>query len=124
MRTSPGSTPSRSSSCACWSASLAGRTFRDEWSMSTLPSSVPGVLGNTSLSQFDVIIIGSGAGGSMAARTLTQVGGQKVLILEAGPNYFMGLDDPAPNRPIPLFSNDELKLNERRFIRQDPFLEP
>lgn len=46
--------------------------------MSSLPSSVPGVLGNTSLSQFDVIIIGSGAGGSMAARTLTVVGGKKV----------------------------------------------
>jgi choline dehydrogenase-like flavoprotein len=92
--------------------------------MSTLPSSVPGVLGNTSLSQFDVIIIGSGAGGSMAARTLAKVGGKKVLILEAGPNYFMGLDDPAPNRPVPLFSNDELKLSERRLISQDPFLEP
>ena len=92
--------------------------------MSTLPSTVPGVLGNTSLSQFDAIIIGSGAGGSMAARTLAKVGGKKVLILEAGPNYFMGLDDPAPNRPIPLFSNDELKLSQRGFIRQDPFLEP
>lgn len=92
--------------------------------MSTLPSAVFGVLGNTSLSRFDVIIIGSGAGGSVAARTLTKVGGKKVLILEAGPNYFMGLDDPAPDRPIPLFSNDELKLNERGFIRQDPFLEP
>ncbi len=92
--------------------------------MSALPSAVPGVLGNTSLGQFDVIIIGSGAGGSMAARTLAKVGGKKVLVLEAGPNYFLGLDDPAPSRPTPLFSNDELKMNTRGFIRQDPFLEP
>jgi len=92
--------------------------------MSTLPSKVPGVLGNTSLSQFDVIIIGSGAGGSMAARTLAVVGDKKVLILESGPNYFVGLDDPAPKMPVPLFSNDEIKLSVRNFIDQDPFLEP
>lgn len=92
--------------------------------MSTLPSAVPGVLGNTSLSQFDVIIIGSGAGGSMAARTLTVVGGKKVLVLESGPNYFMGLDNPAPNMPVPLFGNDEIKLTVRNFINQDPLLEP
>ncbi len=92
--------------------------------MSALPSAVPGILGNTSLSQFDVIIIGSGAGGSMAARTLCVAGGKKVLVIEAGPNYFIGLDDPAPNMPIPLFSNDELKLSVRELIDQDPFLEP
>src|SRR5438034_2442550 len=92
--------------------------------MSSLPSVIPGVLGNSSLSQFDYIIIGSGAGGSVAARTLTVVGGKKVLLLEAGPNYFIGLDDPAPNMPIPLFSNDELKLQVRPFINQDLFLEP
>lgn len=88
------------------------------------PSSVTGVLGNTGLSQFDVIIIGSGAGGSMAARTLAVVGGKKVLVLEAGPNYFTGLDDPSPNMPVPLFSNDELKMSVRRLIQQDPLLEP
>jgi gluconate 2-dehydrogenase alpha chain len=92
--------------------------------VSALPSAVPGVLGNTSLADFDVIIIGSGAGGSVAARTLTVVGKKKVLILEAGPNYFMGLDDPAPGMPVPLFSNDELKLSTRPFINQDLFLEP
>jgi len=92
--------------------------------MSVTPSRVPGVLGNTSLSQFDVIIIGSGAGGSMAARTLIVAGGKKVLVLEAGPNYFTGLDDPSPNMPIPLFSNDELKMSVRGLISQDPFLEP
>jgi len=92
--------------------------------MSNLPSKVPGILGNTSLSQFDVIIVGSGAGGATAARTLTVAGGQKVLILETGNNYFLGLDDPAPQMPIPLFSNDEIKLSVRRFIDQDPFLDP
>ncbi len=92
--------------------------------MSRLPSAVPGVLGNTSLTQFDALIIGSGAGGSVAARTLTVVGGKKVLVLEAGPNYFMGLDDPAAGMPVPLFSNDELKLSVRPFINQSLFLEP
>src|SRR5437762_5140394 len=92
--------------------------------MSRLPSAVPGVLGNTSLAQFDAIIIGSGAGGSVVARALTVVGQKKVLVLEAGPNYFMGLDDPAAGMPIPLFSNDELKLSLRPFINQSLFLEP
>ena len=92
--------------------------------MSTLPSKVAGVLGNTSLSQFDVIIIGSGAGGSMAARTLTVAGAKKVLVLETGNNYFLGLDDPAPHMPVPLFSNDEVKLSVRNIIDQDPFLDP
>jgi choline dehydrogenase-like flavoprotein len=92
--------------------------------MSTLRSKVPGVLGNTSLGQFDAIVIGSGAGGSMAARTLAVAGAKKVLILETGNNYFPGLDDPAPNMPIPLFSNDEIKLSVRELIDQDPFLDP
>ena len=92
--------------------------------MSTLPSKVPGVLGNTSLSQFDVIIVGSGAGGAMAARTLTVGGGKKVLVLETGNNYFMGLDDPAPKMPIPLFSNDEIKISVRGLFDPDPFLNP
>ena len=48
----------------------------------------------TRTNHFDVVIIGSGAGGGMAARTLTVTGRKKVLVLEAGPNYFLGLDDP------------------------------
>ena len=75
--------------------------------MSTLPSKVSGVLGNTSLSQFDVIIVGSGAGGATAARTLTVAGGKKVLILETGNNYFIGLDDPAPDKPTSTANPDE-----------------
>src|SRR5262249_48077384 len=44
--------------------------------------------------------------------------------LEGGPNYFTGLDDPSPTMPVPLFSNDELKLSVRGLIQQDPFLQP
>lgn len=91
---------------------------------SVRPSRVPGVLGNTSLDQFDAVIIGSGAGGAAAARVLAVVGGWRVLVLEHGPNYFLGLDDPAPDMPRPLFSNDELKLSIRGFVAQDPLLEP
>lgn len=92
--------------------------------MANLPSRIPGILGDTSLDRFDVLIIGSGAGGAMAARVLAAVGGKKVLILEAGPCYFVGLDDPAPGMPKPLFSNDEIKMSVRGLIRHDPFLEP
>jgi gluconate 2-dehydrogenase alpha chain len=80
------------------------------------------VLGDDSLSAFDVIIIGSGAGGATVARTLARAG-QKVLVLEIGDNYFPGLDDPAGLHP-PLFSNDELKLQIRGMIQQDPVVEP
>lgn len=95
-----------------------------QFAQAQLPSRVPGVLGNTSLDRFDAVIIGAGAGGSAAARILTVVGGKSVLVLEHGPNYFLGLDDPAPNQPRPLFSNDELKLAIRGFVEQDPLLEP
>ncbi|MDX2167111.1 MAG: GMC family oxidoreductase [Deltaproteobacteria bacterium] len=87
------------------------------------PSSVPHVLGNTSLAQFDALIIGSGAGGSAAAYVLTSAG-LNVLVLEAGDNNFPGLDDPTPGMPVPRYSNDELKGPIRLFDRQDPILEP
>ncbi len=88
-----------------------------------LPSREPNVLGNTSLASFDAIIIGSGAGGSAAAYVLA-THGKKVLVLETGNNYFPGLDDPANDQPVPLFSNDELKLSQRFFIAPDPLLHP
>jgi choline dehydrogenase-like flavoprotein len=62
------------------------------------------VLGNTSLSHFDVCIIGSGAGGGTAAHVLTSptTGGKNVLVLEAGPLTYQFLDDPSatPSRCI------------------------
>ncbi len=88
-----------------------------------LPSSVPNVLGETSLDAFDVLIIGSGAGGSAAAYVLTNAG-LKVLILEAGDNNFPGLDDARPGMPIPRYSNDEIKASIRRWDRQDAVVEP
>ena len=89
----------------------------------SLPSSVPGVLGNTSLDAFDVVIIGSGPGGCASAYALTQRN-LNVLVLEAGNNHFIGLDDPAPGMPIAVFSNDELKNSDRLFGKQDPLIEP
>ena len=89
----------------------------------SLPSRVPNVLGNTSLSSFDVVIIGSGAGGSTVARVLA-TNGLKVCVLEAGNNYFVGLDDPAPGNPVPLFSNDELKFESRGLVLQQVLVEP
>jgi choline dehydrogenase-like flavoprotein len=98
----------------------------------SVPSTVPGVLGNDSLSTFDVLIIGSGAGGSAAAYKLTaEKTSWNVLILEAGVNPFPGLDRVDGHTvagvggiPWPLFSNDELKMSIRGFVRQDPLLEP
>ncbi len=87
-----------------------------------LPSTTPNVLGDDSLSTFDTIIIGSGAGGSTVAWTLAKAG-QKVLVLEAGDNHFPKLDDPAGLAP-PTFANDELKLNVRSLIDQDSLIEP
>src|SRR5215470_5545219 len=91
--------------------------------MPSLPSRVPNVLGNTSLSQFDAVIIGSGAGGATVARVLA-TNGLKVCIVEFGNNYFLGLDDPRPGNPVPLYSNDEVKLTSRGMISQQLIVEP
>ena len=88
-----------------------------------LPSSVPDVAGNTSLDRFDVVIIGSGPGGSTAARVLTDQG-LDVCMLEAGPCYFVEIDDPAPGMPIPLFSNDGVKASARGIMEQQARVEP
>jgi gluconate 2-dehydrogenase alpha chain len=85
------------------------------------------VLGNASLDRFDALVIGSGASGGAVAAMLTGHG-QKVLVLEAGPNYFPGIDQPtSPAKPFqafPQFGNDELKLTHRFQIQPDPIAEP
>jgi gluconate 2-dehydrogenase alpha chain len=80
------------------------------------------ILGNESLTQFDALIIGAGAGGGAVAEMLTRHG-KKVLILEAGRNYFDFLDDPT-RQPVPAFSNDELKFQVRGMIWPDEKLDP
>jgi choline dehydrogenase-like flavoprotein len=84
---------------------------------------VSAVVGNAALAAFDVLVIGSGAGGAAAAHMLTKAG-RNVLVLEAGPNQFAGLDDPAPGRPSPRFSNDEVKQRKRGFLDADVLVDP
>lgn len=79
------------------------------------------ILGNTSLASFDAIVIGSGAGGAPVADVLTRFG-KKVLVIEAGPNYFDGLDDPKGYTTR--FSNDEVKLFSRGMLATDDYVEP
>jgi choline dehydrogenase-like flavoprotein len=80
------------------------------------------VFGNTSLSTFDAIVIGSGAGGGPVAYVLAH-NGKKVLVLEAGPCHLDFLDDPN-QQPTPRFSNDELKIEHRNFIEVQATVEP
>jgi choline dehydrogenase-like flavoprotein len=60
------------------------------------------------------VIIGSGAGGSMAALALAQSGRfDRITVLEKGPNYYEGLDRPNFNEMTVAFSNDEIKFGQR-----------
>lgn len=81
------------------------------------------ILGNTALDRFDALVIGSGASGGAVAAMLSRHG-QKVLVLEAGSNYFPGIDQASPSQPFPQFGNDELKLLHRFQIQPDPIAEP
>ena len=77
------------------------------------------------MADFDAIVIGSGAGGSMAALAFAKKG-LKVLVLEKGENYYPDLESGIRLRFAneSVFGNDELKFNERMMIKSDPLLEP
>ncbi len=81
------------------------------------------IVGNRALAHFDAIVIGSGAGGAATAEILARHG-QKVLILEAGPNWHEGLANPDPVALRNAFSNDELKFKRRSFLVPDPLVDP
>jgi choline dehydrogenase-like flavoprotein len=78
--------------------------------------------GNASLTQFDVCVIGSGAGGGTVAYVCA-TNGLKVLVIEAGPCHLDYLDDPT-QPPLPRFSNDELKIEHRNFIEVQTRVDP
>jgi gluconate 2-dehydrogenase alpha chain len=69
----------------------------------------------------EAIVIGSGAGGSIAAMALAEAGWD-VTIFEKGPNPFTNLAGPGPIGTM--FSNDELRSRYRYFEDPDPLVFP
>lgn len=86
------------------------------------PQTMSDRLGNQNLAVFDVVVVGSGAGGSTVAKVLAEAG-KRVLVLEAGNNRFPGLDRPGALGET-LLANDELKLDHRGFIHVDELVDP
>ncbi len=66
------------------------------WSSGVSWVSMPIITSSKTQPEYDVAIVGSGAGGGQMAFTLT-LGGLKCVMLEAGRNY-----DPATETPSPV----------------------